>query len=71
MLLQDGPCEGTAGAKAGQQERAEHLETGNSGAGALMWGWGKALLEQDGTREAHRVHTVEGLPSLLRDLHSI
>ena len=34
-------------------------------------GWGKALLEQDGTREAHRVHRVEGLPSLLRDLHSI
>lgn len=41
MLLHDVPCEGTAGAKAGQHERAENLETGNSGAGALMWGGGK------------------------------
>lgn len=48
MLLQDGPCEGTAGAKAGQQERAEHLETGNSGAGALMWGGGKRFWNKMG-----------------------
>lgn len=38
VLLHDLPCEGTADAKAGQHERAKHLETGSSGAGALMWG---------------------------------
>ena len=37
-MLHDLPCEGTADAKAGQHERAKHLETGSSGAGALMWG---------------------------------
>lgn len=49
----------------------EQLEICNSGSGALIWGRREGLLEQGGTSEDHGVRAVEGLQSLLRDVHFI
>lgn len=66
----DIPCEGTARAKARQQDSGTARDLKFRGWSSDLWR-GEGLLEQGGTSEAPGVRTVEGLQSLLRDVHFI